>query len=331
MNIKATSTPNIALIKYWGNRMNEYRLPAADSCSITLNAPTVDIEMEESDAFSVKSFNPDGTEKNMDAHLGRIQRHFELCSDCIKTLDLALPEAVSITVRSNIPAGIGLASSAAVFSGLAKAYSGFITERELTLKEVSILARLGSGSAARSIFGGYASLIAGEGDDIESSFGEQIADENHWQLHDIVIAPDETHKKVGSTEGHALAHTSPHFAERVEDIQSNRQQECVDAIANKDFEKLQKVAEEDCLDMHHVMQTSEPSIQYLSDETHRIIGEVETLRNEQHLPVLYTMDAGPTVHLICTDEAAEAIKAYAHQQSNCTVFETKVGPGSTLQ
>ena len=192
------------------------------------------------------------------------------------------------------------------------------------------MARLGSGSAARSIFGGYGAIRNEENMFIDGSKGWQIADENHWKLHDIIIVPSTKEKKVGSTEGHANAETSPHFTQRLSDIKDHRQQDCIDAITSKDFEMLQEVSEQDAMNMHLCMQTQTPSLNYLSDETHRIITEIQDIRTSEHLPVLYTMDAGPTVHLFCEKEALDYVREYAHAQEGCQVFEAQTGRGSYL-
>ncbi|PIR48630.1 diphosphomevalonate decarboxylase [Candidatus Peregrinibacteria bacterium CG10_big_fil_rev_8_21_14_0_10_55_24] len=330
----ARSTPNIAFIKYWGNRFDALRIPMADSVSMTLDAPTVEIDLDHAEVLGVQSFASDGSERSLkEKDIARFQKHLDFTKRYLEHLGVpnAIPASVTITIRSAIPPAIGLASSAAVFSCLARAYQGLISPTiALTDKQTSIIARLGSGSAARSIFGGFTALIAGEGDAIDSAYGEQCAQEKHWPLHDIVVVPSMEEKTVGSTEGHATAHTSPFYPARITAITTRRQQACVDAVLTRDFEKLQAVAEEDSLDMHHVMETSDPPLQYLSGETHRIIHEVESLRRQRHLPVLYTMDAGPTVHLVCTEEAAGAIRDFAHAQKDCQVFETKVGGGAHL-
>lgn len=330
----ALSTPNIALIKYWGNRSEELRLPMAPSLSMTLDRPTVEISIEYADMFSVRSFLVDGSEKTLkEKDNERFRKVIGLMQRYLETLGAqdALSETIAITVRSHIPPAIGLASSAAVFSCLAKAVAGFVAPKiALTDKQVSVLARLGSGSAARSIFGGFSTLEEGDGMEIAEAWSEQIADEAHWPLHDIVVVPAMDEKKVGSTEGHALASTSPFYAERVQAIRSRRQQECIRAVRERDFEALQRVAEEDCLDMHHVMQTSTPPLQYLNQETYQIIDSIKELRTKEHLPVLFTMDAGPTVHLLCPEEGRPAVLSFAHAQTGCTIFETKVGPGASL-
>ncbi len=343
--VKARSTPNIALIKYWGNRNDTLRLPMADSVSITLDSPCVEVTIEHSTVFTLQSFLPDRSQKILkEKDIARIEGHLKLTKQFLSTVNMAdaIPESVSITIRSAIPPAIGIASSAAVFSGLAKAYAELITcnlqPATLSLRDISIIARLGSGSAARSIFGGFVALSndptcnlqpATNSPDIASAYAHQIADEHHWPLFDTIIVPTMEEKKVGSTEGHHLAHTSALFPKRVKTI-GRRQQECIDAILTKDFEKLQAVTEEDCWDMHNVMQTQTPPLQYLNDETYRIVEEITDLRDREHLPVLFTMDAGPTVHLICTEEALKAVREYAHAQKGCMVFEAGMGKGAEI-
>lgn len=331
---KAIATPNIALIKYWGNRNDELRLPMADSLSMTIDHPSVEISIEPSDSFSVRSWNSEGKEKQLGKDdIARFARVIDLADNYLSGLagKELLPSEISIEVRSHIPPKIGLASSAAVFCCLAEALAASVTDEfPLDAVQKSVIARIGSGSAARSVHGGFVALKAGEGSSLASSYAEQIADEHHWALHDIILVPSHDEKKVGSTEGHALAHTSPLYAKRIEAIRNYRQRDCIDAILKRDFEKLRFIAEEDCLDMHEVMRTSTPSLEYLTEDTHRIIADVERLRTREHLPVLYTMDAGPTVHLFCTDESRDRILDYANAQTSCTVFETVVGPGSSV-
>lgn len=330
MSVRASSTPNIALIKYWGNRNEELRLPAADSLSMTLDQPTVEVVADHAETFSARSFEPDDSERVLtDKAVKRLEKHFLLAKRYLNEIGMGdtFPSSVSIEIHSKIPPSVGLASSAAVFSALGEAYAGFA--KALSRRDVSVLARLGSGSASRSVFGGFVAMVAGEGNGMDASYAEQIAPESHWKLHDIIIVPSSKEKETGSTEGHALAHTSPLFEARLHDI-PRRQKMCIEAIQEKDFEKLRAVSEEDSLDMHAVMRSSTPSLQYLSEDTHRIIHEVEELRAREHLAVLYTMDAGPTVHLICEESALPAIRAYAHAQNDCIVFEASVGRGSHI-
>lgn len=331
MPSKAVSTPNIALIKYWGNRNNTLRLPAGDSLSMALDTPSVEITVEHAPALAVRSYQLDGTEKVLGAGvlqryetlLGLYRRYFVELG-----MPKALPQSLAITIRSGIPPSIGIASSAAVFSCLAEATADLVKEhRLLDRKQISVLARLGSGSACRGAYDGYVAIRAGKGESIDAAYAEQIADAKHWLLHDIILVPSHEEKKVGSTEGHAMAQSSPNFAKRVEDT-PRRMRECIHAIRNRDFEQLQHVSEEDALDMHHVMQTQTPPLHYLSNETLRIVEEIKSLRKRRHLPVLFTMDAGPTVHLFCADEALKDVLAFAETQKSCQLFRAKTGPGS---
>lgn len=325
----ARSTPNIALIKYWGNRNDKLRLCANNNVAMTLNTPSVDVTVEHADTLSVTSKNKEMTDRD----IARFENTLQLIKNYLSTLPNPnpnpIPNSLSVEIDSAIPSAIGLASSSAVFSAFAKAISGLV-DADLTDEQISIMARLGSGSAARSIFGGYGAIRIGDGESIDSAVGFQVADENHWKLHDIVIAPSLEEKKVGSTEGHAGAWSSPDYEQRVKDINEHRFDECVSALENKDFEKLQAVAETDAMNMHHCMQTQDPPLQYLNDETYRILDELKALREAEHLPVFYTMDGGPTVHLFCEDSAREAIAAFAHSQEGCKVFEASVGPGAHL-
>ncbi len=328
----ARSTPNIALIKYWGNVNDALRLPANSNLAMTLDAPYVDITVTQADAFSVTSHNKIMKEKDTI----RLQQTLVLMEQYLSTIHYPLSfllSSVSIEIDSHIPPSIGLASSAAVFSALAKAIAALV-DGDLTDEQISVMARLGSGSAARSIFGGFVALSNQRMNEltnaIDACVAKEIAPPEHWPLHDIIIVPDSKEKTVGSTEGHANAWTSPHYRARVEAINNRRQSECIEAILSKDFEKLQVVAEEDCMDMHHCMQTQNPPLEYLSDDTYRIINDITALRKAEHLPVLYTMDAGPTVHLFCTDESAKRVCEFAHAQEGCTIFETGVGRGAFL-
>ena len=224
MSIIAQSSPNIALIKYWGNRDDELRLPAADSLSMVLDFPTVSATVDSSEVLSIRSYDHDGIEKlQTEASVDRLKKHWTLTKKFLRSIGRTqeLPEEISITIHSGIPPSIGIASSAAVFSCLAEAYAALVRGKALTREEVSIIGRLGSGSGARNSFGGYVAL-ENHGEGIGSAYGRQIASEEHWMLHDIILVPSREEKKVGSTEGHAKATTSPLFAERIRQIPRDR-------------------------------------------------------------------------------------------------------------
>jgi diphosphomevalonate decarboxylase len=204
--------------------------------------------------------------------------------------------------RNNFPAGAGLASSASGFAALALAASA-AAGLKLSEAELSRLARLGSGSACRSVPGGFVEWPLGVDD--RSSYAHSIAPADHWDLHDVIALIDVEHKTVGSTEGHAAADTSPLQAARVATA-ADRLAQARSAVLNRDFAALADVVERDSLMMHAVMITSSPSLMYWQPTTVAIMQAVVQWR-ANGLAACTTIDAGPNVHVICTAEAAEEV------------------------
>ncbi|MDO9300059.1 MAG: diphosphomevalonate decarboxylase, partial [Anaerolineales bacterium] len=223
-------------------------------------------------------------------------------------LDLARAMAgiemkAEVMSENNFPAGAGIASSAAAFAALALASS---RAAGLTLSEgqLSRLARRGSGSASRSIPSGFVEWKMGAGD--EDSVAVSIAPPEHWALTDCVAVVSSAHKKTGSTEGHAIAGTSPLQNTRVADT-PRRLDICRNALLNKDFEAFANIIEHDSDMMHAVMMTSTPPLMYWQAATVGIFHAVREWRNKG-LPVGYTVDAGANVHVICLAEYAKEVE-----------------------
>lgn len=299
MTSSATATaiahPNIALIKYWGNRDDALRLPANGSMSMTLGGLQTEITV---------TFDPDLASDELffdnspapAAGLARVASHL----DYIRSLAGASTRA-HVTSRSNFPSGAGVASSAAAFAALTVAGCA-ATGMDLLPKELSRIARRGSGSASRSIFGGFVECYAGDED--SESYSEPIAGEDHWDLVDLIALVSRRPKAVGSTEGHVLAASSPLQAGRVADA-PRRLSTCRQAILGKDFPALARVAELDSNMMHSVMMTSDPPVYYWTAESIRLMRAVRGWR-AAGASVFFTIDAGPNVHCICpSSEAAE--------------------------
>ena len=201
--------------------------------------------------------------------------------------------------RNNFPSGAGLASSASGFAALAVAASA-AAGLQLNEAELSRLARLGSGSACRSVPGGFVEWVLGADD--RSSFAHSIAPADYWDLRDVVALVDTGHKEVGSTAGHAVANTSPLQAARIATT-PERLAKARAAVLNRDFTALAEVTEFDSLMMHAVMITSSPALLYWQPGTVAILQAVLRWRG-MGLPACTTIDAGPNVHVICTAEAA---------------------------
>jgi diphosphomevalonate decarboxylase len=228
--------------------------------------------------------------------------------------------------ESNFPTGAGIASSAAAFAALALAAikaSGL----EWSESQISRLARLGSGSASRSIPSGFVEWKMGTGD--ENCFAVSIASPEHWALADCVTIVSSGHKTTGSTEGHVLAPTSPLEAARVADT-PRRLDICRKAIQERDFSRFAEIIEHDSDLMHAVMMTSRPALFYWQPATLAVMEAVRNLR-KGGLPAAYTIDAGPNVHVICLKEETEKVSDYLKSIPGVSnVLTAKVGGAATL-
>jgi len=287
----ALAHPNIAFIKYWGNRDDQLRLPLTGSLSMTLDGL---------DTFTRVNFNPDLTTdrfilnglEQSGAALERVA-HF---LDHVRRL-AGIPLFAQVESTNNYPSGAGIASSAAAFAALALATSK-AAGLNLTETELSRLARLGSGSACRSVPGGFAEWLPGSGD--ADSYAVQIAPPEHWDLVDLIVVVDRSEKAVGSSAGHKLAETSPLQALRIASV-PERLEQCRTAVLTRDFERLAQVVELDSEWMHAVMRTSNPPLYYWKPATEVVLWNVRAWRAQGHA-VCATVDAGPNVHVIALAE-----------------------------
>jgi diphosphomevalonate decarboxylase len=287
----AQANPNIAFIKYWGNRDNTLRLPVNGSISMNLDGlftrTTVTFSASlPTDSLLINSKPVSGP------GLERVSSILELVRGMAK-----INERAEVTSENNFPAGAGIASSAAAFAALALSASK-AAGLDLSEPELSVLARRGSGSASRSIPAGFVEWQVGQGE--SDSYAFSIAPVDHWNLADCVAIVSAAHKKTGSTEGHAIAETSPLQNARVADA-ARRIEICRNAILNKDFEAFANIIEHDSDMMHAVMMTSNPPLMYWQAATVEIFHHVREWR-ASGLPVGYTVDAGANVHVLCLGE-----------------------------
>jgi diphosphomevalonate decarboxylase len=290
----AQANPNIALIKYWGNRNDDLRLPANGSISMNLDG------LETHTTVHFDEFLPaDNVKIN-----GKIARGTP-CARVSKMLDevralAGIHHFAWVESKNNFPTGTGIASSASAFAALALAASK-AAGLDLDKAALSRLARLGSGSACRSIPGGFVEWTAGTSD--ADSYAVSIAPPEHWDLADCIAVISSEHKSTGSTEGHALAWTSPLQSARVEDA-PRRLDICRHAILNRDFAALAEITEVDSNLMHAVMMTSVPPLFYWQPATLAVMQAVRAAR-AKGLSVCYTIDAGSNVHVICIGASTE--------------------------
>lgn len=296
--VTAVACANIAFIKYWGNRDQRLRLPANGSISMNLGGLHARTQVVFDPELCCDDYlNLNGRAEP--AALRRVSSFLEHVRQMAGIRSFARVES-----ENNFPMGTGIASSAAAFAALALAAS---RAAGLTLSEAKLsrLARLGSGSACRSIPGGFVEWRDGGSD--HESFAISIAPADHWNLVDCVAVLKTGPKPVGSTEGHALAGSSPLQQARVEDT-PRRLDICRQAVLRRDFSALAEIIEQDSNLMHAVMMTSTPPLFYWEPGSLELMRAVREWR-KAGLPAAYTLDAGPNVHVLCEATAAASVQA----------------------
>ncbi len=316
----AVACANIAFIKYWGNRNNDLRLPVNGSVSMNLDGLFTRTTVSFQPSLPLDELIING-HSVVGKGLGRVTYILDLVRE-----KAGLKMNAEVISENNFPAGAGIASSAAAFAALALAASK-AAELGLSERELSILARRGSGSASRSIPAGFVEWQMGSGDD--DSFSFSIAPVDHWNLVDCIAVVSTAHKKTGSTEGHAIAGTSPLQNARIEDA-PGRLEICRDAVLNKDFEAFANIIEHDSDMMHAVMMTSKPPLMYWQSATVEIFHQVREWR-AGGLPAGYTVDAGPNVHVLCLGEYAKEVEKRLRELPGVSdVLVAGVGGGAKI-
>ncbi len=300
----ALAHSNLAFVKYWGKRDSTLNIPLNNSISMNLSAARTtttvsfeDVLSEDQVVLEEQAASPRFT--------ARVSRQLDL----IRSLAGVRTRARVLT-HNTFPASTGFASSASGFAALtlaAAAASGL----SLSERELSILARRGSGSACRSIPAGFVEWLAGTTD--ADSYAERLAPADHWEIADVAVLVTAEEKSVSSTDGHALALHSPFWEARSAGL-DDRLAQVRRAILERDFDTFGREIEAEAMSMHAIMLTStfqsgqtwHPGIFYWTPETLQLLIAVQQWR-EEGLPVYYTLDAGPTVHLICPTAAQEAV------------------------
>jgi diphosphomevalonate decarboxylase len=316
----AQASPNIAFIKYWGNYDNTLRIPMNNSISMNLDGLFTQTTVSFQPSLPFDELIINGHEV-AGTGLERVSYILDLIRDQAKISDRA-----EVMTTNNFPSGAGIASSASAFAALALAGSR-AAGLDLSQQDLSRLARRGSGSAARSIPGGFVEWQAGSCD--EDSFAYSLADTDHWKLVDCVAIVSASHKKTGSTEGHSLAPTSPLQAARVTDA-PRRLEICRNAILNCDFDAFASIVELDSDMMHSVMMTSTPALHYWKPASLEMMNRVRAWRAEG-IPACYTVDAGPNVHVICPEAEAPMVDKRLREISGVqNVLVARVGAGAQI-
>lgn len=292
MEATATAGSNIAIVKYWGARDPALNLPANGSISLTLDAAQTTTTVRFDPARKSDALILNGRETG-GAALARVSAHLDRLRALAGVGVRALVESVN-----TFPEGAGIASSASAFAALTVAAAAALGLR-LSERELSALARLGSGSACRSVIGGWAEWLPGTGH--EDSYAVQVAPPEHWDVRDLVAIISTEAKAVPSAKGHERAASSPLFEARLQEVK-RRLPAVRRAILERDFHALGVLAEADALSMHAIMLTSTPPLLYWLPATVELIRQVWQWRAEG-LPCYFTIDAGPNVHVLTLPDA----------------------------
>jgi diphosphomevalonate decarboxylase len=316
----AQSSPNIAFIKYWGNRDSGLRLPVNGSISMNLDGLFTRTSVN-----FIQALAADKLVINQHEVAGPGLDRVSSILDIVRQA-AGFQMKAEVFSENNFPTGAGIASSAAAFAALALA-STHAAGLDWSEPAISRLARLGSGSASRSIPAGFVEWKMGMDD--QDSYAFSIAPADHWDLADCIAVVNSGPKATGSTEGHALAPSSPLQNARVADT-PRRLEICRQAILERNFEALASVIEHDSDIMHAVMMTSRPALFYWKPATLAVMEAVREWRT-RGIPAAYTIDAGPNVHVICTRAASNQVAKLLRKIPGVgSVLIAKSGPAARL-
>lgn len=322
MKAKAKSPANIAFIKYWGKTDPKIRVPQNNSISMCLSEMYSECEVEFRDDLKEDRVEFLGEKVVTDREKERIVKVLDRVRKIGKTGLKA-----KVKTKNNFPKATGIASSASGMSAVTVAALGAL-DIELPLKELSKLARLASGTASRSIPDGFVEWVAGK--DSDSSYSKQIFKPTHWQICDVVAVVTKEMKKVSSTDGHALASTSPLYKARLMGM-DKKIREIKKVMRDKNFSRFGEIIEAEALSMHAICITSKPAVIYWERTTMEIIRKVIEWRESGEVEAYFTIDAGPSVHVICREkDSREVEKRLSSIKGVKRVVINKPGVGAKL-
>ncbi|KAI1309459.1 Diphosphomevalonate decarboxylase [Halotydeus destructor] len=300
-SITVKAPVNIAVIKYWGKSDEKLIIPINDSLSGTLS--TDDLYAMTTVAVS-ESFKGDRMWLNGDETDIVANKRLVNCLEQIRARSRLADSKYHIRIcsRNNFPTAAGLASSAAGYACLVYALGTLfgIDDR----RELSILARMGSGSAIRSIYGGFVQWIAGDKSD--NSIAEQVVDHKYWpEMRVVILVVNDKEKETGSTSGmQNSVQTSPLISLRANTVVPQRMKDITEAIKKRDFHQFAMITMRDSNQFHAICQDTWPPIRYMNDISWEIVRLVHSFNDfYARNRVAYTFDAGPNACLYLLDEA----------------------------
>ncbi|KRK98036.1 mvaD protein [Secundilactobacillus odoratitofui DSM 19909 = JCM 15043] len=319
--VTAKAHTNIALVKYWGKLDETLIIPQNASLSITLDEfySTTSVLFDDALDADQVTFDDQRLKAGQVTKISHFMDHVRQMA--------GIKSYAQIVTQNHVPTAAGLASSASGFAALAGAAST-AAGLQLDRRALSRLARLGSGSATRSIFGGFAAWQQGHDD--ETSYGYPIDETPDWDIAIVAVILTTKKKSISSREGMRLSvNTSPFYPAWVEtsrvDFETVQK-----AITERDFETLGHTAEQNAMRMHALTLSADPSFTYFNADSLKTMQLVRELRL-QGLQCYFTMDAGPNVKVICRNSDADQIaKALQAVFGTANVRVTHPGPGITI-
>lgn len=300
MKATAQANTNIALIKYWGKRDEMLFLPMNSSISITLDHFYTETTVEYQEDLKSDVFTLDGIHGS-EAELRKISKFMDKIRLATGTTLYA-----KITSQNHVPTAAGFASSASGYAALTAA-AVKATGIEFNKQELSRLARQGSGSACRSIEGGFVLWDKGSREDGLDSFGVQLRKETEWDISILSAVVDRNKKAISSREGmKRTVETSPFYSGWLNSIDQDIKT-AKEAILEKDIYKLGEVMESNALKMHGTMMGAFPPVIYWNGGTMSIMNLIQELRGEG-IPAYFTIDAGANVKILTLPSYVELVK-----------------------
>lgn len=313
----AIAQPNIALIKYWGKRDIERNLPAVGSISTTLRDLHTRMRVEFDDTLAADTLTVN------DVPDVRMLPRLSACLDRVAGKNRPRAHILS---TCNFPIAAGLASSASSFAALTVA-AAEAAGQSMSTPELASLAGQASGSAARSLLGGFVELRNTD-DDIDVS---ELCAAEEWPVTVVVAITETGPKPVGSTEAMEISRkTSPFYSNWVEQ-QEHDLDTARSAIAGRNFQALAEIAEHNCLKMHSIMWASRPPVVYWNAATMRCLQAVRKLQG-RGVGVFFTIDAGPQVKAVCLPEFAAEVEAELRATPGVIdIMTTGLGQGARVE
>lgn len=321
MRATAKAHTNIALIKYWGKRNESLILPTNNSLSLTLDGFYTTTTVTFKEELSKDSFVLDN-QVITGVPYERVTEYLDFIRNYAETPNLY----AEIESTNEVPTAAGFASSASGFAALAAASTRALG-LSLSDEELSRLTRQGSGSACRSIYGGFVEWEQGSKEDGSDSYAVPIAPQKHWDVRVAAVVVTATEKDVSSRVGmKRTVDTSPFYSGWVNSI-PNDLNNIKKGIMERDFEKVGHIAEANCLKMHATTLGANPPFTYWSDKTMAVMQTVQAMR-ANGIPAFFTIDAGPNVKVLYLPEDEKNIEKLLRETDGVTdVILSRSGEG----